>query len=92
MNFRFSYAVTRDITLPWFHRIFFVAGVIWILVITLVNFATVGYERVSFFGNQKDFNDSNLLWYSNFLLPSLRGNRNCTGATLKFSDGTILLE
>src|SRR5271155_389059 len=42
----FQYPLQRDINLPCFTPVLVCLGIIWIIMITLVNVAVVGYENV----------------------------------------------
>ena len=61
-----EYSITREITIPYFTRIFYVVGFLWIAIVTLLNVAAVGYDTVNIYS--PSFNATQLLWYEKFPL------------------------
>jgi hypothetical protein len=83
-----DYPLTRPITLSlWLNLLIIVVGIIWIVIITIVNVIAVGYELVPF--TSTSFNSTNVFWYDR-LVPTkslLPQSRNCSGSIIKISEG-----
>jgi hypothetical protein len=61
-----EYSPTQPFTLPHFAVIVHTLGVIWTVLLTILNVAAVGYETVPIFSTS--FNSSTPLWYERFVL------------------------
>jgi hypothetical protein len=61
-----EYSLTRKITVPYFNPLLYGLGIFWIVLVTLLNIAAVGYESVNIYATH--FNATQLLWYETFPL------------------------
>src|ERR1700733_7918971 len=82
-----EYPITRPFTLPYFTVGFVAIGVIWIVFITLVNVAAVGYEVVPVFS--VSFNSTSTLWYERFAPTAfwLLKSWTCNPSTIQLGQG-----
>jgi len=73
-----QYYLTRDIKIPYFTPILWVLGMIWVVIITLLNVAAVGYDTDAFYSQSFDAPEN--LWYEKFLLTRsvFPASWNCT--------------
>jgi len=84
-----EYNVTRPVTLG--RRVtvgIIVAGVTWIIVVTLINVAAVGYELVQL--SSTNFNNTSQNWYEKFIPGSdgiIPSSWNCTYSVIKLNEG-----
>jgi hypothetical protein len=82
----FSYAISRPVTMPWFTQIMLSLGFVYVIIITLINVVSVGYDTVTY--SSTDFNGTHGLWYDKFI-PN-RGpdysHRSCVSALLTLND------
>jgi hypothetical protein len=82
----FGYSVSRAITLRYFTRTFFVFGIIWIIIITIINVVVVGYETVPV--TSTAFYSANKLWYEGFSLGTYYVSRTCNATIVKMHEGS----
>jgi len=70
----------------------FIGGLIWLIFVTLISIATVGYEYQS--RELLDFNSTVHLWYDKFIPRSqwISEPKVCEGSTLKVSESSSLLK
>ena|SRR5579859_1534518 len=87
----FQYPVTRPINLNYWAAFFLAfVGVLWIVVVTVINVIAVGYELVPV--TSTTFNDTMVFWYYAFSRASwLPKGRNCQGSILKQREGSYPL-
>jgi hypothetical protein len=82
-----EYPVTQPFTLPYLTSTLIIAGVLWSSFVTLITFATVGYESIVI--QSSSFNETDRLWYEKFL-PSSQwtpGSKICDVSYIKNTDG-----
>lgn len=88
----FNYSISRPITMRWFTPTILILGVIYVVIITFINIATVGYDTIAY--TSTDFNVTHNLWFDN-VIPS-RGSsynhRKCDAASLALNDRILLQE
>ena len=81
-----EYSVTRPFTIRWIVFSAFILGIIWLILITVLNVVAVAYETVPF--TSTSFNDTTQLWYERFVptfwLPS---SRSCSGSVIPLNAG-----
>ena len=83
-----EYPITRSIPLRRFWSVLIVLGAVaWILIITLVNVAVVGYEVVPIISTS--YSDSSTLWYEHILPMSswIPRRRTCDWSVIKLMEG-----
>jgi hypothetical protein len=88
----FDYPVTNPIPLRrWTAITLIVVGVAWVVLVTLISVAAVGYEVVP--RTSTSFNISKPLWYETFLhgMPSvIPSTWTCAPSILKKNEGVYL--
>jgi hypothetical protein len=85
-TYHFEYSISRPIRTPWFAPVIFSVGLIYVIVITLVNVIAVGYDTINY--NSIVYNETHSLWYDKlvpFRGPSYN-HRSCEPALLKLND------
>jgi hypothetical protein len=88
----FDYPLTRPVTLrSHFNVSILVLGVVYIVLITLINVAAVGYDSVSFISSS--CNGTLTLWYDQFLPKTvlLPPSRTCQASAIKANEGFAFL-
>lgn len=93
----FDYPVKRSVSLPpgplrYFNIAVLTLGVIYAVVITLINVVAVGYESITV--DSTNFNSSAPLWYEQHFLPKtqlLPPSRNCSPSFIKINEGSTSL-
>lgn len=83
-----EYNITRPVYLSRLVTVLiFAAAVAWILVVTLINVAAVGYELVQV--TSTDFNRTSKTWYDHFIPGSglIPSSWSCTYSVLKLNEG-----
>jgi len=82
----FNYSISRPITPIWFTPTVIVLGLIFVIVSTLINVASVGYNPISY--TSTDFNGTHALWYDKFIpgRGSSYNHRNCEPFPLTLND------
>lgn len=91
-DYHYSYGIQREVTVPWFRPFLFAAGLIYIIVITLVNVKAQGYNIIVY--SSTDYNGTHNLWYDP-LVPSKGVNyshRQCESALIRVNDCTYTSE
>jgi len=85
--------VTRPFTLPHFTPILLTLGTIWVVFVTIISVAAVGYETVTIRTTATEFNSSNTVWYEKVFPTSqwIPASRSCEGSTIKTKAGLIML-
>ena len=88
----FSYSISRPITLRWFTPAVLILGAIYVLSITLINVATVGYDSITY--TSTDFNGTHTLWFDRFIPTrgSFYNHRKCSAAALALNNRILLQE
>jgi hypothetical protein len=83
-----SYNISRPVKIPWFKRTVLGIGLIYLIIITLVNVVSTGYQIINY--SSIDFNGTHGLWYDVFVpgRPSNYNHRSCEAALLKANDCT----
>src|SRR5277367_4970341 len=61
-----GYPVTRPFTLPHFTLIVIGFGIVWTVLITILNVAAVGYDLVPIYSTSFNSSTSTLFWYEKF--------------------------
>ena len=84
----FDHPVTRPVTLRYFNPAILVFGVIYIVIITVVNIVAVGYESSTVIS--PNFWDHTPKLYEKFLPNStlLPQTHKCNGSIIKVNEGT----
>ena len=86
-----EYSVTRPIALNRWQTITIMAtGLLWVVFVTLLNFAATGYELVPL--TSTNFNSTYGLWYERFVSPQtgwLPRSWNCQGSIIKQNEGLV---
>jgi hypothetical protein len=83
-----SYNITRPVKIPGFKRTVLGIGLIYVVVITLINVVSQGYQTINY--TSADFNLTHQLWYDR-LVPGRSLNyshRSCEPALIKLNDCT----
>ena len=89
-GYQFEYSISRPITAPWFAPVIFSLGLIYIIVITLLNVVAVGYDTINY--SSIVYNETHSLWYDKlvpFRGPSYN-HRSCESALLKLNDCSLI--
>jgi hypothetical protein len=86
----FYYTVSQPITLRHFNLAFLIVGVSYVVCITLLNVAAVGYQPVTV--TDSDYNKTVTTWYTRFLENSSLFPEpwTCHPATVSINDGFTL--
>ena len=84
-SFRCEYPVTRPFSSRYFTPSIFVVGIIWLVVITIVNIIVVGYETVPF--TSMVYNSTAKLWYERFNPFWIPPGRSCDPALIPLGTG-----
>jgi hypothetical protein len=89
-DYRYTYPIEREITVPWFRPLLFFFALIYIIAITLVNVVAVGYNTIVY--SSTDYNGTHGLWYDKFVpsKPSNYSHRSCDNALIRVNDCTQL--
>jgi hypothetical protein len=89
LNWTFDYTVTRSVKPGGvFTPIALALGAVWIVVVTMVNIAAVGYEVVPF--TTTIYNSTTSLWYERILPTSWRHQSvSCDGSLLQLNQGCL---
>jgi hypothetical protein len=85
-DYKYSYPVQREVTVKWFTPVLFGLGIIYVIVITLVNVVAVGYDTIVY--SSTDYNGTHSLWYDK-LVPSKGKNynhRQCDNGLIRAND------
>jgi hypothetical protein len=88
-HYKFQYPVKKEITLKWLTPILIVVGLLYVIVITLVNVAAVGYETIVY--TSPDYNGTHSLWYDKFT-PWEGNHRQCDNVAIRLNDCALLNE
>lgn len=88
-HYKFRYPIQREITLRWFTPILIFVGLLYVVVITLVNVVAVGYDTIVY--TSTDYNDTHNLWYDK-LTPWTGNHRQCDNVAIRLNDCTLLEE
>lgn len=82
----FQYPITRNFSSPFFSPVLAVVGFIWMMLITIMCLAAVGYEYESIFTT--DFNSTTRLWYEKLFptTPWTPHTKICQPAILKVQE------
>jgi len=88
----FKYSISRPITQSWFTPTILILGAIYVVAITLVNVATVGYDSIAY--TSTDFNGTHNLWFDIFVPSrgSFYDHRKCDATTLALNNRIFLQE
>jgi len=83
----FQYSITRPITLRYFNPMVLLLGVVYVIVITLVNIIEQGYDQMPVI--DANYNSTVLRWYNGLIpigAPVSPINKNCTPSIIKVSE------
>ena len=83
-----SYNISRPVTTPTFRHVVIGITIIFLIVITLVNVVSVGYDTINY--SSTEFNLTHRLWYDHFVphRPASYNHRSCEAANVKLNDCT----
>ena len=86
-----SYNISRPVTTPRFRHVLIWLTIAFIVVITLVNVVSVGYDTITY--SSTEFNVTHGLWYDCFVprRPSSYNHRSCEPALIKLNDCTYII-
>ena len=85
----FTYSISRPITPVWFTPSVLGLGLLYVVIITVINVASVGYNNISY--TSTAFNDTHTLWFDKFVpgRGSSYNHRVCSPFPLALNDGKI---
>jgi hypothetical protein len=86
-HYKYTSPVQRQVTVKWLTPILIIGGLLYVLVLTLINVVAVGYETIVF--TSTDYNETHSLWYDRFA-PWSGNHRQCNAALIKLNDCTLL--
>lgn len=87
-HYKYNHPVQREFEVPWLTPILLFVGLIYIIIITLVNVVAQGYETIVY--TSTDYNATHGLWYDKFV-PSKGRNyshRSCENGLIRLNDCT----
>ena len=85
-HYKYGHPVERQFEVKWLTPILLFVGLIYVIIITLVNVVAVGYEPIVY--SSTDYNGTHSLWYDKFV-PSKGKNynhRQCENGLIRLND------
>jgi len=86
-HYKFRYPVQREITVKYLTPVLIVVGLLYVIVITLINVIAVGYDTIVY--TSTSYNETHSLWYDK-LTPWMVNHRQCDSVAIRLNDCTLL--